>query len=73
MATFAMTTVKKIGVLNDTGKSTTELRITEVNGEEKFDIRGWYEKDGEERCGKGIRLSEDELRKLVELASTVLN
>ena len=65
---FEIKTVKKIGVIRENDKSTVELRITDVNGTERYDIRGWYEdKDGAEKCGKGIRLTEEELNKLVEI------
>lgn len=58
--------VKKIGALNEKG---LELRIVAWNGgEPKFDIRSWYiNKNGEERCGKGIGLTKDELANLVKL------
>lgn len=68
---FVLNTVKKLGVIRENDKSTIELRITEVNGEERYDIRPWYEKDGEEKCGKGIRLTEDEMNTLVEIISTM--
>lgn len=65
---FEMKTVKKIGVIRENDNSTVELRITEVNGIERYDIRPWWEdKDGNEKAGKGIRLTEEELNKLVEL------
>lgn len=58
--------VKEIGALNDKGM---ELRIVAWNGgEPKFDIRSWYtNKNGEERCGKGICLTKEELSNLVKL------
>lgn len=71
MAEFTMKTVKKLGVIRQNEKSAVELRITEVNGEERYDIRPWYEKDGEEKAGKGIRLTEEEMNTLVEIISTM--
>ena len=71
MADFEMKTVKKLGVIRQNDKSSVELRITEVNGKEAFDIRPWYEKDGEEKCGKGIRLTEEEMNTLAEIISTM--
>lgn len=59
-------TIKKIGAINDKGM---ELRIVAWNGgEPKFDIRTWYTtKNGEERCGKGIGLTKEELANFVKL------
>lgn len=68
---FEMKTIEKVGVISDNGKLTVELRITEVNGSEKYDIRGWYEKDGEEKCNKGIRLSKEELLELKKLLKNI--
>ena len=69
---FKITTVEKIGVLSksESGKSTLELRKTEVKNTTKWDIRSWWlDNEGEEKCGKGIRLTDDELYKLGELIS----
>lgn len=50
------------------------LKVVSWNGKEaKLDIRQWYEKDGEERCGKGISLTNDEAKKLVDLLNDYLN
>ena len=58
---FKMEVVEKIGVISksENGSNTLELRKTKVNdSEEKFDLRTWYiDKDGVEKCGKGISLS----------------
>lgn len=64
-----MVTVEKIGVISKNEKNTLELRKTQVNGGEiKFDIRTWYlDNDGNEKCNKGVRLTEDELLKLAEI------
>lgn len=68
-----MVTTEKIGVISDNGKNTLELRKTKVNdGEEKYDIRSWYvDSEGEERCNKGIRLTEEELLKLGEIINGI--
>lgn len=71
---FKMETVEKIGVISesDNGKSTLELRKTNVNDSVKWDIRSWWtDKDGEEKCGKGIRLTDDELYKLGEIINNM--
>lgn len=71
MAEFKLETVKKIGVIRENEKSTVELRVTKVNDKEMYDIRAWFEKDGKEQAGKGIRLSEEEMNTLVEIISTM--
>jgi hypothetical protein len=65
-------TVEKIGVIRENEKSTVELRITEANGSQMYDIRSWFEdKDGNEKCGKGIRLTKEELDTLVKLIKKI--
>lgn len=62
---------KNIGKLGE--ESDKELRIVSWNDREaKLDIRSWYMKDGEERCGKGIGLTVDEAKALVELLNKYL-
>lgn len=52
----------------------TWLKVVSWNGNEaKLDIRQWYEKDGEERCGKGISLNNEEAKKLVDLLTEYLD
>ncbi len=69
---FKMEVVEKIGVISDSGKSTLELRKTNVKDSVKWDIRAWYnDKDGVEKCGKGIRLTDDELYKLGEIINNM--
>ncbi len=63
---------KKIGKLGE--DSNKELRIVSWNDREaKLDIRSWTEKDGKERCGKGIGLTVDEAKALVDLLNEYLN
>lgn len=65
---FSMKTIEKIGVISEGKTSSLELRKTEVNGTCKWDIRSWYTNDkGEEKCNKGIRLTDEELYKLGEI------
>ena len=70
---FKIITVDKIGVLNtsEDGKYSLELRKTEVKDTVKWDLRTWWMKDGEEQCGKGIRLTDDELYKLGEIINNM--
>lgn len=58
---------KNIGKLGDNSK--LELRIVSWNDREsKIDIRSWYTtEDGEEKCGKGVSLTNDEAKVLVDL------
>ena len=67
-----MTTVEKIGVISDNGKNTLELRKTDVNGTVKWDLRSWYvDSEGNEKCNKGIRLTDYELLKLNEIINSI--
>ena len=65
--------IEKIGVISDNGRASTELRLVSFNdGEPKYDIRPWWEDDkGIEKMGKGIRLTEDELKKLADIVDKV--
>ncbi len=60
------------GVIGTKGNVNTELRLVEMNGVEKYDIRPWWEDDkGVEKMGKGIRLTGEELKKLGELINNL--
>lgn len=60
----------EIGELSESKK----LRVISWDGREaKIDLRTWVEKDGEVKAGKGITLTNDEAKKLVELLSDYLN
>jgi hypothetical protein len=63
---FSYEVTKKLGTLGEDSK--IELRIVAWNGKPaKLDLRTWFEKDGEEKCGKGIALTNDEAKELVNL------
>ena len=59
--------INELGVISEGNKGwRKELnRITWNGGEPKYDIRDWAAKN--EKMGKGITLTEQELRKLKEL------
>lgn len=52
------------------GKNTLKLRLLSWHGEDeenaKYDLRWWYVKDGEEKCGKGLTLTPETLIKLAD-------
>ena len=68
-----MTVVEEIGTITETENSKLVFRITDVNGVQKYDIRNLYMKkdDTEWQNGKGIRLTEEELKELVKLAKKI--
>ena len=65
MADFKYEIIEEIGVLSESQKGwRKELNlISWNNGTPKYDIRDWA--PGHEKMGKGITLSEEEIRKLV--------
>jgi len=71
MAEVKYEVVKKIGKLGE--GSDKELRIISWNDREpKLDIRSWFKKGEEERCGKGIGISTEEAKELVKLLNEYL-
>ena len=63
---FSYEVKNTIGKLGENSKK--ELRVVSWNGKEaKLDVREWYTKDGEERCGKGVSLTSEEAKALVDL------
>ena len=63
---FKYEIINSIGVLSENNSWKKELNRISWNGNEpKYDIRDWS--DNHEKMGKGITLSEDELRKLKEI------
>jgi len=73
MAEIKYEVKEKIGVIEDNGRTATELRLVSWNdGEPKYDIRPWWTDDkGVEKCGKGIRLSLESLQKLAEIVEGI--
>ncbi|MDR0197954.1 MAG: hypothetical protein LBI36_07045 [Oscillospiraceae bacterium] len=67
MADFTYEITKELGVISENAKGwQTRLNMVSWNGNEpKYDIRPWSP-DGE-RMGKGISLSEEEMKRLTEL------
>ena len=67
MADIKYDIVEEIGVLSVSAKGwTKELnRISWNGGAPKYDIRDWSPEH--EKMGKGVTLSEEEVKKLVEL------
>jgi len=62
--------INTVGVLSESSKGwTKELNLISWNGREpKYDIRDWDPEH--EKMGKGVALSEDELKRLKELLKT---
>ena len=61
-----------LGTLGENSKY--QLRIVSWNGREsKIDVRTWWEKDGNEMAGKGISLTNEEAKTLVDLLTEYLN
>ena len=61
---------KEIGVLSESAKGwTKELNLVSWNDSDpKYDLRDWA--PDHEKMGKGVTLTEDELKKLKELLET---
>lgn len=70
---FKFEIINELGVISEGSKGwKKELnRVSWNSGEPKYDIRDWDEKH--EKMGKGITLSEEELRKLKEFIDAELN
>ena len=63
---------KVIGAISSSEKETKDLRrVSWNNGEDKFDIRKWSTKDGEEKAGSGITLTVAEIENLYELLKSM--
>ncbi len=67
MSEFRVDVIRKVGVLSTSAKGwTKELRLISWNGRPaRFDLREWA--PGDEKMGKGVTLSGEELIKLGEL------
>ena len=63
---FKYEIINSIGVISENNSWKKELNRISWNGNEpKYDIRDWS--DNHDKMGKGITLTEDELRKLKEI------
>lgn len=71
MAEFKYEVTQKYGILSESSKGwTKELRSISWNDKEaKYDLREWAPDD--EKMGKGITLSKEELIKLKELLNNM--
>lgn len=67
MADIKYDIVEEIGVISESGKGwTKELNLVSWNGATpKYDIRDWA--PNHEKMGKGITLSSDEVKVLIDL------
>ena len=72
MADFKYEIVEQLGVLSESAKGwTKELNLISWNGgAPKYDIRDWAPEH--EKMGKGVTLSEEEAKKLIELLAAKL-
>ena len=72
MANFSYEVKRVIGKLGEDSRK--ELRIVVWNGNPvKIDLRDWWtDRDGNEKCGKGVSLTRDEAKPLVDLLTEYL-
>lgn len=69
MAEFKYEITKELGVISEGPRMSIELNMVSWNDREpKYDIRSWTA--DHTRMGKGISLTEDEMKALVELWNT---
>ena len=70
MANFTYDVKKTIGTIGSNG---IEMRVISWNGNaDKYDLRGWYKtKAGEERCKKGITMTESDVKELCSIMQAV--
>ncbi len=73
MAEIKFEIIKNIGILSESSKGwTKELNLISWNGREpKYDIRDWDPEH--QKMGKGVTLTEEELKKLKELLGEMAN
>lgn len=71
MAEIKFEIEKELGKISESSKGwTKELNLISWNGKEaKFDLRDWA--PGHEKMGKGVTLSNDELKALKELLNSM--
>jgi len=68
--------IEECGALTPRGKAgTVKLRYLSWNGRDpKYDLRVWTtDDDGNEKCGKGIGLSGEELEELYDVIGKLIN
>ena len=69
MADIKYVVVEERGNVNSNGM---KLRKISWNDREaKYDLRSWYEKDGEEKPNKGVTLTKEELKTLRNLIDEI--
>lgn len=69
---FTYEVTNTIGKLGEDSKY--ELRVVSWNGNPaKVDLRQWYQKDGQEMCGKGISLTNEEAKTLIDLLTEYMD
>lgn len=72
MADFKYEIIEELGVLSESPKGWTKEfnKISWNGGEPKYDIRDWAPEH--EKMGKGVTLTSDEAKKLLELLGKCL-
>lgn len=65
---------EKCGIISETAKATNEIRLVSFNdGDYKYDFRPWWEdKDGNEKMGKGVRYTKEELKAIKKIIDKIL-
>lgn len=65
--------VEDYGVLSSHNNWETRLRLIKWNDrEEKYDIRPWsVDENGNEKCGKGITLTGEEMQNLLDILQKI--
>ena len=71
MAEFKYEITERIAILSENGKGwTTELNKVSWNDRPaKFDLRDWHHEEG--KMGKGVTLSDEEIRNLREVLKAI--
>lgn len=71
MADIKFEIKEEVGIVSESAKGwTKELNLISWNGKEaKYDLRDWGQEH--EKMGKGITLSEDELKKLKDILNNL--
>lgn len=67
--TISYEVMEVLGILDSDSTMQKELRLISWNGNEpKYDIRGWgTDKDGNEKCGKGLTMDREEIYSLYNI------